>query len=40
MSVFHEVVREVYGAVLCGMIGIAACFLFAIAADWIKGELR
>ena len=39
MSAFAETMREIYGAVLCGMIFVAGCFMFAIVADWIKGEL-
>ena len=40
MSVFREVMMECYGAVLCGMIFVAGCFLFAIIADWWNGELK
>lgn len=40
MSVFAETMREIYGAVLCGMIFLAGCGIFAIVADWIKGELK
>ena len=39
MSVFQQTLTEIYGAVLCGMIFVAGCFIFAIVADWIKGEL-
>ena len=39
MSVFHEVLTEIYGAALCGMIFVAGCFIFAIVADAIRGEL-
>lgn len=39
MSAFHEVLTEIYGAVLCGMVFVAGCLIFAIVADWIKGEL-
>ena len=39
MGVFHEAMTEVYGAILCGMIVVAGCFMFAIVADWWRGEL-
>lgn len=40
MSVFRETMTEVYSAVLLGMIFVAGCFIFAIVADWIKGDLK
>ena len=40
MGVFAEAMRKVYGAVLCGMIVLAACGAFAILADWITGEFK
>ena len=38
MGVLAEAAQELYGAILCGMIVLAGCGVFAILADWIGGR--